>query len=198
MNTGSYTKVGEIRISLWWVNVIGFIIAIPVALFFMVAETALHGPDSPTVWHLLYFCVTFSIQLVVHELLHAVGYIRFGGLYWNELKFGFSWRALAVFCNCLSPVRIDHFRRAAVLPVLVLLPISVAVWLIFGHSWLAFFAAVTLLGGIGDAIMLLKTLRYPSNLFILEHPSGIGGDLYVLTNEIQSQVGPRREEGNRA
>ena len=185
MNADSYTKVGEVRISLWWVNVIGLVIAIPVALLFLIAETALHGPDSPTVWHLLYFSVTFTMQLAVHELLHAVGYIRFGGLHWNELKFGFNWKAFAVYCNCLSPVRIDHFRRAALLPVLVLFPISVAVWLIFGHWWLAYFTAATLVGGIGDAIVVVKTLRYPSNLFIVEHPSGIGGDLFVLTNNLQ-------------
>ena len=193
MDTGGFTKVGEIRIRLWWVNVIALVITVPVMLLFAVAETKLHGPASPTGWDLLCFGVAYGIQLAIHELLHAVGYIGFGGLRGNELKFGINWKALAPFCNCLSPVRIDSFRRSTLLPILALFPLSLAVWLIFAQWWLALLAAATLLGGTGDVIVILKTLHYSSNLFILEHPSGIGGDVFALTDELRSQdqISPR-------
>jgi hypothetical protein len=180
MEEPRFTKVGEIRVSLLRVNIIGILISIPVTVAFVVAEIHLHGISSPSVLDLLFFVIGFLFQIVIHELLHAVGYTAFGGLRWNQLKFGINWKYLAPYCICLSPVALPRFRWSGLLPTLVLFPVFIGLWLAFKQWWLAFLAVTALLGGIGDIIMLMKTRRHSSDLFIAEHPSGIGGDLFTL------------------
>ena len=135
-------------------------------------------PD-PSGWDILWFVAVFTAQVIVHELLHAVGYMVLGKLHWKQLKFGVNWKAMAPYCNCLFPIALRPFRWSAILPVLVLTPISMALWLGSGAWWMAFMTAAVLLGGIGDIYIIFKTLKHPSDCYILEHHSGIGGDLFV-------------------
>src|ERR1041385_5525958 len=111
MTPEGFTKVGEIRVSLLWMNVAAILISFPVTILFAVAENQLHGfPAEATGWHAVYFLAAFGIQVVLHELLHAIGYVRLGGLHWNQLKFGFNWKAFVPYCNCLSPVALRPFQ----------------------------------------------------------------------------------------
>jgi hypothetical protein len=185
MDERRFVKVGEIRISPLQVNLIAIILSVPVVILFGLVEYLCHGSPSPEVVDLVYLVVAFLTLIGVHESLHAVGYTTFGGLSWQHLKFGVNWKAFAPYCNCLSPVALSSFRLAALLPTLVLFPVSIAVWLLFGRWWLAFLSACTLLSGIGDVIVFIKTLGHPREVFIIEHPSGIGGDLYALDDKHQ-------------
>ena len=178
-----FTKVGEMRVSLLSGNVIGILISIPVTLLFMVAEFLLFGLPELAWWQLCYFATGFGIQIIIHESLHAIGYIFDGGLRRDQLKFGVNWKGLAPYCIFLSPIAMPPFRRAALLPTVVLFPLSVALWLIFQTWWLNFLAAAALVCGVGDFIVFIKSLKYPPNLFIVEHASGAGGDLFVAVHE---------------
>ncbi len=178
-----FTKIGEMRVSLLTVNVIGTLISIPVLLLFAAAELLLFRHSELGWRQLCYFVAGFGLQTIMHELFHAIGYIFDGGLRWNQVKFGVNWKGLSPYCICLSPIALPPFRRAALLPTVVLFPLSVALWLMFQSWWLNLMAASTLAGAVGDFIIFLKSRNYPPNLFIVEHASGAGGDLFVAVPE---------------
>lgn len=179
MKERSFVKVGEIKISVLRVNVAGTIAAIPVVTIFGGVEVLLHGWPSPRDIELLWLLGAVLASGIIHELLHAVGYTTFAGLKWNEVKLGINWKALTPYCNCLSPVGLVPFRFVGLLPTLVLFPVSIALWAFYRQWWLAVLSAAVLVSGVGDFVVFLRTLGQPSGLYIVEHPSGIGGNLFA-------------------
>jgi len=185
---GDFIKVGEIRVSLLWINTAAILVSIPIVIVFIRGEIVLFGVPRMHWWELFCFLAGFCIQAFTHELLHGFGYSVDGGLRWSQLKFGVNWKALAPYCICLSPVAMPPFRRTALLPTVILFPLCVGIWLAFGTWWLNLLAATALMAGIGDFIVVIKSLKYPRSLFIVEHAKGAGGDLFISAHEQNQQT----------
>ena len=59
-------------------------------------------------------------SIIVHELLHALGFWLVGGVPWRRIKFGFSWQGFAPYAHCRDPLQTTAYRISVALPGLVL------------------------------------------------------------------------------
>jgi hypothetical protein len=115
-----------------------------------------------------------AVSVVVHEALHALGFVRFGCVEWRAIRFGFHWKALAPYAHCDQPVSALAYRKSIVLPVLTLGIVPCGLGLIFGTGGLYVYGVLMSVAAIGDLVLLWVIRRVPSHAYILDHPDRPG------------------------
>lgn len=83
-------------------------------------------------------------SIVVHEALHAAGFLALGGAPRDAVHFGVDRRTLSPFAGCRAPLRARAYRGAVLLPSLVLGVAPVAAGLASGTGWLTLWGAFML------------------------------------------------------
>jgi uncharacterized membrane protein YjgN (DUF898 family) len=129
--------------------------------------------SSATLEVLLIALAVFFISIVVHELLHGLGY-RLGGAPRNAVRFGFQWKALLPYSHCTVPLRASAYRFAVALPGLVLGLLPAALGILLGSDMLALYGAGMLAGAAGDIMTLALLLPLKSDAQVQDHPSKPG------------------------
>lgn len=106
----------------------------------------------------------------VHELLHAAGFILFGGASLKEVRFGMVPKHGMLFCHCSKPMKAGAYVGALILPVMItgFLPLIIVTFL-GNYLWVVLFAALVS-GGAGDLFMLMSVIRQPKGQLIADHP----------------------------
>jgi Putative zincin peptidase len=114
------------------------------------------------------------LGILAHESLHLVGFLFFGGVPRSSVRMGFQRRTLTPFAACRTPVPAGAYRKAALLPAVVLglLPTIAAV--IAGSAELALWAWAMLALAGGDLAAVWAIRRIPSTSLVLDHPSRVG------------------------
>lgn len=134
----------------------------------------------PSVWQLL---LTFAGAIVLHELLHAVGFVIVGGVPGTAVKFGFSWKGLAPYAHCRIPIDIRAYRIATALPGLLLGLLPGAWGVINGSLLLTLFGTLMLIAAGGDFAVLLAIRRVPTHSLVQDHPSLAGCQVLDVKRE---------------
>ena len=116
----------------------------------------------------------FVLSIVVHELLHAVGYVWVGGVPRTAVKFGFSWRGLAPYAHCHEPMTARAYRTAVMLPGLILGLLPAVLGLIIGSFGLTIFGAIMVMAAGGDLAVLLAIRDVPPTAIVRDHPTKVG------------------------
>lgn len=126
--------------------------------------------DIPT-W-MKYAAVLLGV--VLHELIHGLVFARYAPNGFKAIKFGANLRMGAVYCHCKDPVKVKHYMRAGIAPLIILglLPLTFA--LATGVHWLNIFGLLLTIGGFGDLLIWLKLLKFDRNMLIRDHPEKLG------------------------
>ena len=110
-------------------------------------------------------------SVVVHELLHALGW-SIGN------KDGFS--SVKIFmnkfipmCTCKTPMSKGKYLLGALFPLMVLGGIAIISLIVFPSNITLLFAAINILIASGDIIIVYKLLRVDLDL-VLDHPEKAG------------------------
>lgn len=99
--------------------------------------------------------------VIVHELLHGVGFICFGAGRWTDLRFGFKWRCMAAYATCSNVMPMSAYRGSCALPGLVLGVLPGVIGLTAGNvDWLAYGCLFIGAAG-GDAAILWHSRHIP-------------------------------------
>jgi hypothetical protein len=126
----------------------------------------------------LLLLVNVVALVVLHEAVHAIGWVLFGRLPLSAITFGIDRKTLSPYAHSRLPMRMWGYRIGAVLPGIVtgLLPAlygaaaNSAFW-----SWAG---AVLLSGAAGDLYVLWLLRDLPGDAQVLDHPQKAG--CYVL------------------
>ncbi|HHY89361.1 MAG TPA: DUF3267 domain-containing protein [Chloroflexi bacterium] len=120
--------------------------------------------------------------VLVHEGLHALGWMIFGRVPASDIHIGMQWKWLTPYAHLRRPLAAGPYRAGALLPCLVLgvLPGVIAV-LNGSPAWLAF-ALVFILGAGGDLLILWMIRDLPAGTLVEDHPTRAG--CYVLTDTL--------------
>ena len=118
--------------------------------------------------------LVFALSILVHELLHAIGFRLAGGVPFNQIKFGFSWAGLAPFAHCQEPLRASAYRLAVLLPGLGLGILPGLLGVALQRPLLVMWATLMLLAAGGDAAVLWAVRRVPGTVRVLDHPKKVG------------------------
>jgi len=118
--------------------------------------------------------LVFALSILVHELLHAVGFWLVGGAPLRQIHFGFSWAGLAPFAHCPVPLRASAYRLTVLLPGLVLGIIPGLLGVAMQLPLLVMWATLMLLAAGGDAAVLWAVRQVPGRRWVQDHPSKAG------------------------
>ncbi|EJL45314.1 Protein of unknown function (DUF3267) [Brevibacillus sp. CF112] len=154
-----------------------FLLFVPAALFAFLYQTTLAFTLSFGDFFLFFLAV--AVGVIVHELLHGVGFLLSRQVSVADIRFGVVWRKLVLYACCLKPISIGSYRFAVLLPNLLLgvLPLFLAYFFhsIFWYLW----SIAMLLGGFGDLYILWTLRAFPKQTKIADSPDSIGYVAYV-------------------
>lgn len=118
--------------------------------------------------------LVFGVSIVVHELLHALGFWLVGNVPWRRIKFGFSWQGFAPYAHCRDPLQTTAYRISVILPGLLLGVLPGLSGVVMQQPLLVMWATLMLLAAGGDAAVLWAVRRVPSQVKVLDHPTQVG------------------------
>jgi len=112
--------------------------------------------------------------IVVHELLHGIGWALAGGKGWAAISFGFKLKSLTPYAHVEGPLEARAYRIGIALPggALGLLPWGIS--LLVGHAPLHMFGVVFTAVAVGDAMVLWLLRGVPDDTLVEDHPDRVG------------------------
>lgn len=120
----------------------------------------------------------YILFIILHELLHMVGYLLFGKAKFSEVKLGVLWKQLTPYAHCKIPLRIYAYRISVLLPVvLVIFPLIYA-FLVGNDYWFVIGTLMTI-GSLGDFIILWLLRNFTTDVYVQDHSSKIGCVVYT-------------------
>jgi len=128
---------------------------------------------SPVESTALFITLLFG-AIVVHELLHGVGFALIGRIPRSLIKFGVKWVTFTPYCHCAEPMPASAYRWAVALPSLVLGVVPALLGLATGSFLFAFWAVVMLVSGSGDLAILWAIRTVPGAAIVRDHPARAG------------------------
>jgi len=127
---------------------------------------------------------TLAISIVVHELLHGLGYRVFAGLSWRSIRFGFRLRSLAAYVHADAPVRASAYRRLVALPAIVLGIVPVCAGIAWEGGMMTLYGFFMLISASGDIAVLWKIRHLSPQTLVMDHPSRAGCWVVAETGDI--------------
>jgi hypothetical protein len=97
-----------------------------------------------------------------------------GGVPFSQIKFGFSWQAMAPFAHCQEPLRTSAYRLSVLLPGLLLGVVPGLLGVALQQPLLVMWATLMLLAAGGDTAVLWAVRKVPSTAQVLDHPKKVG------------------------
>src|SRR5699024_10618428 len=82
------------------------------------------------------FYIGYLLGIILHEALHAFGFILFGEAKMTEIKFGIMWKYIASSPHCTAPVAIKIYIFAFFLPFCIIAIFHLILHLILGMEFL--------------------------------------------------------------
>lgn len=171
---GDYPR--DLTLSMGKVN----LIAVPLALFIVLAVCGsfimLWGP-SRLLSGLRQFISMRSIVpailggIILHELLHGIGWMVCGRKGWGTIRFGFNARALSPYAHCTERMPASAYRCGAALPAIVLGILPLLTGLASGDGWFAGFGTLFLIAAVGDGVVLWIIRGVPGSALVEDHPT---------------------------
>lgn len=113
-------------------------------------------------------------SIVIHEGLHALGFLLFGRAPRGSVHFGIHRGTLSPFAGCRAPLTARAYRAAVILPALALGVLPAAYGLATGHGFAAVWGAFMLHAAAGDLIVLWTIRSLPGRVRVLDHPERVG------------------------
>jgi len=158
-------------IALVWLPLSAALAAVPFLLLRGTDRLAAAPPQLPP---LLLGLALMALLVLIHELLHAAGFLFFGRAPRGEVRIGFQRRTLTPFANCRVPVTAAAYRAAGLLPALVLggLPV-VAAW-ITGSGTLLFWGWIMLALAGGDVAAVWAMRAVPGGALVVDDADRVG------------------------
>lgn len=125
--------------------------------------------------------VSYSFKIIIvllsvlaHELLHGIILAKYSKNGFRSIKFGFSAKMLSPYCHCKDPVKVKHFMRAGIAPLIFIGLVPLIFAISTGVHWLMTFGLIFTLGGFGDLIIVIKLFKFDSEDIVIDLPDKIG------------------------
>lgn len=121
----------------------------------------------------LIFFTLIIVSIVVHELIHGIGWRMCCKNGWKSIHFGVIWKWLAPYCHCKEPLKFKSYIFGGLLPFFILGILMFLIALITGNSMLLIISIINILAAGGDTTIAFILLKY-QDAEILDHPTQCG------------------------
>ncbi|MFN3374259.1 MAG: DUF3267 domain-containing protein [Chloroflexus sp.] len=158
-------------------NLGALLFGLPLALLFILAHILIHQSlVLMASWELL---GAFVIGVIVHEGLHAAGWMIAGNLPLSAITFGFSIKGLAPYAHAKQPLPINAYRFGTALPCVALGIVPSLIGIIGNWPMITGFGAVMTLAAGGDLLILWMLRRDPATALVADHPDRAGCEVWL-------------------
>jgi hypothetical protein len=177
-STAADHPIQDRTISMAKANLLGTLAMIPLIALIVLPFGLLHGwraAAGSLVWlggHLLGFVVIFVASVILHEGLHALGWLVFGRVPWSEIRFGI--KTATPYAHTSAPMQVGAYRLSAALPGLVLGFMPGVVSLFTGNGLLMGYGALMFSSAAGDALILWLIRDLQAGQLVQDHPTEAG------------------------
>ena len=171
--TISIAKANALAIAL--IAPIGLIESLPMIIFHSLSFSAFKELTFATAtFGLLKLTAVITLGIVVHELLHGLGWMFFCKKKWRSISFGIKWEYMTPYCHCSEPLKRGQFLLGAALPLLVLGLVPVFIAFSTGDFKLWFFGFFFSIAASGDLIAIWMLRKVKRHQLVLDHPEELG------------------------
>ena len=177
-----YSRV-ELTVGIVKANVFAVVLLIPLFIvgygLFLLRNRTFGGGFTPL--SMLLLAVAFLALVVVHELIHGIGWALFAEHGFKDIEFGFMKQYLTPYCACLVPLTKGQYIFGALLPCVTLGVIPMIVAILVGSLPLLFLGIIMTDSAAGDILIVWKILRYRSQakeIVYMDHPTQAGGVIF--------------------
>ncbi len=132
-----------------------------------------YNGDSQSDLHLLGFVLVVAL-LVLHEVTHGVGWIIFGRVPVNQIRFGFALKTMTPYAHAQTAMLVTGYRIGAVLPLIITGIVPAIIGIVTGQAWLTVAGAVMIAGASGDLVVLWAIRDVPADARVIDHPTNAG------------------------
>jgi hypothetical protein len=161
-------------ISLLKANLIATVALIPVLLIGVGLFSLLWGPGRYTFEMTWAALGVFIVGIVVHELLHGVGWQLAMQTENAAVHYGIKWQALTPYAHLTGPIHLGAYRVGTWLPGVVLGLLPLALGLALGASDLLTFGVTFTWSAAGDFMVLWSLRDLPPDVRVEDHPDRAG------------------------
>lgn len=154
----------------------GLAVAAALAILPLIAYGASYGFKGflPSTLSVVLVAVGMAVLLLVHEGLHAVGWVVFGRLSWQDVSFGLDRKTLSPYTHVNAPMPAAAYRAGALLPGVATGLVPAAIGILLRSGPLTLIGAALLSGAVGDLMVLWVIRRVPRDRLVIDHPSRAG------------------------
>ena len=176
----------DLSISMERASVIVLFLSLPVIVLQFLFFLLLHGTEGfkPT-WNSVVLVVVIALGIVVHELIHALGWMTFGHKSSSAIRFGFQWKTLTPYAHLKEPVDVNAYRMGAFLPGFILGILPSGLSLVLGSGDLFWFSLIHTSAAGGDWLILWMIRNLKASAQVEDHPTNAG--CYVIEDEAESE-----------
>jgi hypothetical protein len=141
-------------------------------LFHFIWENRTPLIDFTLVWWIK--VISILVAVILHELIHGLVFALYAPHGFKSVTFGINLKLGALYCHCRDPLRVKHYRRAGIAPMILLGVIPLIIGLSTGSGWIKTFGLLLTIGGFGDLLICIKLYQFDRNLMIHDHPEKLG------------------------
>jgi hypothetical protein len=179
-----------VTINLIWANIFGIIVMVIAAAIFglpfyalwaeSIQSNAAENSALSTMKTMMVCFVLLFFGIILHELIHGAFFALFAKGRFKSVQFGIlpSAKLFTPYCHCKEKLRINHYRMAILMPLLIMGIIPAIISLITGNIYLLLWSIVFITAACGDILIFLKTLKEKRDTWIFDHPTEAGYFLY--------------------
>ena len=171
----------DLSISMARANLVVMLISIPVIVFQCAIFILLHGIRKlePT-WNSVILLIAVLLGVILHELIHGIGWMIFGHKPLSAIQFGFQWKTFTPYAHLKEPVEVNAYRLGGFLPGFILGILTYILSLVLGDGNLFWFSLFHTSASGGDWLVLWLIRKVKAGMQVEDHPTQAG--CYVLEN----------------
>ena len=118
------------------------------------------------------------VLVVVHELLHGLGWVLFCQNGWKSIIIDVMWDKLTPYCHCKEPLAYGPYMLGALAPLVITGFGLFALALSLGHSGLLALSFLGILAAGGDLMIVLMLLRHRKAAYFMDLAADIGCSVF--------------------
>lgn len=118
------------------------------------------------------------ILMLVHELLHSLAYVIYGGDF-KKIVYGAYLEKGVLYCLCKQNITRKNILNSLMFPLFYIGIIPYIIAIIFNLPFLLFLAIMNIVGAVGDIMMFSYIVRLPKDIEFSEFDNPIRFAIYT-------------------
>lgn len=172
-------------------NLVGSLFGLIPAIILIVGHLLYNGEFTltfnPNDWFGIILLIIIVIGgVLVHELLHVIGWMLAGRVSLSAVKLGFDRKTSTPYAHIRQALPINAYRFGIILPAIVLGLLPGLIGIVNNLPPYTIFGAFFTLAAGGDMLILWLLRRDPAHALAIDHPDRAGCEV-LIPNESNSR-----------